>query len=305
MTNPRAIADEAITSIPIIDTHMHLFDTRRPQGVPWPPKGDSIYEPALPERYRRLTGHLGVVGAIEVEASPWLEDNQWVLDIAANESILVGMVGDLEPGKPDFRRQLDRFRKNPLFLGIRYGNIWNRSLAAELSNAAFIEDLKTVSALGLAFDTANPDPELISAAVRLTDLVPDLRVVLDHLPQIKMPSESAASKAVEDDLLRLGERPQVYIKISEVLRRIDGRLETNLDYYREWLDYLWAIFGEDRCMYGSDWPNSDHIATFEQELTLVRQYVMSKGRAAAEKVFWKNSLAAYRWAKRNASQPQL
>ena len=28
-----------------------------------------------------------------------------------------------------------------------------------------------------------------------------------------------------------------------------------------------------------------------------------KGRAAAEKYFWKNSVQAYRWVKRDASQP--
>jgi hypothetical protein len=32
---------------------------------------------------------------------------------------------------------------------------------------------------------------------------------------------------------------------------------------------------------------------------------MAKGRDVAEKYFWKNSIAAYRWVKRDASQPQL
>ena len=43
--------------IPIIDTHIHLFDPNRPQGVPWPGKDNAIlYQPALPDRYRKLTG---------------------------------------------------------------------------------------------------------------------------------------------------------------------------------------------------------------------------------------------------------
>jgi L-fuconolactonase len=29
-------------SIPIIDTHIHLFDPRRPQGIPWPKKDDEL-----------------------------------------------------------------------------------------------------------------------------------------------------------------------------------------------------------------------------------------------------------------------
>ena len=120
--------------IPIIDTHIHLFDTARPGGVPWPTKKDGIlYQPALPDRYRKIAVPLGIVGAIEVEASPWLEDNQWVLDVAEKDKIIVGTVGNLEPGKPDFRQQLERFQRNPLFRGIRYGNIWDRDLSCELS----------------------------------------------------------------------------------------------------------------------------------------------------------------------------
>ena len=55
---------------PIIDCHIHMFDTARPGGVPWPEKGDAIYRPALPDRYARIARPLGVVGAIAVEASP-------------------------------------------------------------------------------------------------------------------------------------------------------------------------------------------------------------------------------------------
>ena len=73
----------AVPDVPIIDTHIHLFDPRRPKGIPWPPKDDVIrYKPALPERFVALTSKLGIVGAIEVECSPLIEDNQWVLDVA-------------------------------------------------------------------------------------------------------------------------------------------------------------------------------------------------------------------------------
>lgn len=292
------------TAIPIIDTHIHLFDPRRPNGIPWPPKEDAkLYKPALPERYLQVTKGQGVVGAIEVECSPWLEDNQWVLDVAARAPVIVGMVGDLEPAKPEFPKQLERFRRNPLFVGIRCGNLWDRNISQQLGNPEFISGLKELAGTGLEMDTANPDPELIAAVVRLTDLVPNLRIVIDHLPQMKVPTDPKVKKEVETNLRELGKRPQVYVKVSEVLQRIDGRLRLDLDFYRSTLDRLWGIFGEDRLIYGSDWPNSDHIEDYPQELTLVREYVLSKGRGAAEKVFWKNSVAAYRWKKRDPKQP--
>ena len=292
------------TPIPIIDTHIHLFDPRRPEGVPWPPKDDAVlYKPALPDRYLKVTKGEGVVGAIEVECSPWLEDNQWVLDVAAKAPVMVGTVGDLEPDKPDFRKQLERFHANPLFRGIRCGNLWGRNLSEQLGNPEFVRGLKELSAAGLEMDTANPDPGLIATVVRLTDQVPNLRVVIDHLPQMKEPTDPQVKKNLEANLHELGKRPQVYVKVSEVLRRVDGRLRLDLDFYKPVLDQFWDIFGEDRLIYGSDWPNSDHIETVPQELTLVREYFLGKGRAAAEKYFWKNSVAAYRWIKRDALQP--
>jgi L-fuconolactonase len=292
------------SAIPIIDAHIHLFDTTRLQGVPWPTKQDGIlYQPALPHRYRKIALPHGIVGAMEVEASPWLEDNQWVLDVAAKDKIIVGTIGDLEPGKPEFRKQLERFQRNPLFRGIRYGNIWDRDLGRELVKPEFVPHLRVLADADLALDTANQTPALIAAAVRVTDQVPKLRVVLDHLPQMTPPTDHAARSAYETNLRELGKRPQVYVKISEVLRRVEGKIPQELNFYRDRLDEIFGIFGEDRVIFGSDWPNSDQWLPFDVELRLVREYFHSKGRAVAEKYFWKNSLAAYKWVKRDGSQP--
>jgi len=291
--------------IPIIDTHIHLFDPRRPQGVPWPDKDDAIlYRPALPDRYRRVTKALGIVGAIEVECSNWLEDNQWILGIAAKDTIIVGTVGNLEPGKPDFRKHLERFHQNPLFRGIRYGNLWGRNLGEQMSRREFISDLEALADAGLELDTANPDPALISDVVQLTDQIPRLRVVIDHLPQLEPPAESRARAAFQANLRELGKRPQVYVKVSEVLLRVGGKVPDDLNFYRPRLDELWDIFGQDRLVYGSDWPNSDHWGPYLQVLNVVRDYFTSKGAAVAEKFFWKNSSAVYRWVKRETSQPE-
>jgi predicted TIM-barrel fold metal-dependent hydrolase len=153
----------------VIDTHIHLFDPTRPQGVPWPPKDNAaLYRPALPPRYRALTDGLGIAGAIEVECSSWLEDNQWVLDLAARDKIVVGTVGNLDPGDPDFARHLDRFHRNPRFRGIRFGNLWGRNLADEIAKPAFIAGLKRLADADLVLDTANPNPALIRAALAVT-----------------------------------------------------------------------------------------------------------------------------------------
>jgi L-fuconolactonase len=291
-------------SMPIIDTHIHLFDPRRLQGVPWPPKDDAIlYQPALPDRYREVTKGLGIVGAIEIECSNWLEDNQWVLDVASTDTIVVGTVGNLEPGKPGFRKHLERFHKNPLFRGIRYGNLWGRNLSDEITKPQFLSDLQALAEADLGLDTAMPDPVLIAALVRLTDAVPNLRVVIDHMLHLEPPVEASVRGQLQVNLQELAKRPHVYVKASEVARWDRGETSDDLNLYRPRLDALWDIFGPDKLIYGSDWPNSDHWAAYPKVLNLVREYISSKGPAVAEKFFWKNSIAAYRWVKRASNQP--
>ncbi|MGC2656490.1 MAG: amidohydrolase family protein [Bryobacteraceae bacterium] len=298
-----AAAAVAGSSEPILDTHIHLFDTNRPQGVPWPSRSDTIlYKPALPPRYRSIAVPLGVRGAIAIECSPWRADNRWLLDVARIDAIVAGVIGNLEPADVRFGKQLDELRQNPLFRGIRYGNLWDRSLTQSLNNPNFVDGMKRLGNAGLTLDTANPDAPLLSAIVRLTDAVPNLRVVLDHLPRLEMPVDAASRAHCEEDLRQLAGRPQVFVKVSGVLRRMDGRVPEKAAVYKHTLDELWERFGADRLMYGSDWPNSDLWAPYPVELNVVKAYFDSKGKVAAEKYFWKNSIAAYRWMPRDAAQ---
>jgi predicted TIM-barrel fold metal-dependent hydrolase len=284
---------------PIVDTHIHLFDTNRPGGIPWPPKDDPIrYKPTFPSRFRKVAEPLGVTGAIEVECSPLLEDNQWVLDVCEKDKIMLGTVGDLEPSKPEYRSHLERFGKNPLFLGIRYGYLWGRNLREELAKPAFIEGLKALAGAGLTLDTANPSVQSLEDVVRLTDQVPELRVVLDHLPKLLVARDDPERPAHDRAMREISARPQVYVKVSAVLQKTDQGVSYDLEDYRPRLDEIWDAFGADRVLYGSDWPNSLPLGSYAQVFNLVREYFEGKGRENSEKYFWKNSQAAYRWKKR-------
>ena len=259
----------------------------------------------MPARYRRLGAPLGIVGAIEIEASPWIEDNLWVLEVEEKDPIMVGAVGNLQPEKPEFKEYLDRYHKNRLFLGIRYGNLWGYNLATQAANPAFLEGLKLMQQAGLAMDTANPRPDLIEAVIRVNDKVPGLRIIVDHLPSMMGRLEANARPAVERNLRELATRPTVYIKISEVMRVMDGKASTDPGLYKPLLDQMFDTFGEDKLIFGSDWPNGSAVDNLPAIVQIVRDYFMAKGREPAEKYFWKNSLAAYKWSRRDPSQPQL
>ncbi|MGB7198915.1 MAG: amidohydrolase family protein [Acidobacteriaceae bacterium] len=300
------LASAISSSIPIIDAHVHLFDTSRPGGVPWPEKSDTvIYKPALPASYAKIAKPLGVVGAIAIEASPLESDNDWVLAVIEKNPIMVGMVGDLVPGSPSYLRELDRLHHNPLFLGIRYGNLWNRDLGTDLKKAGFIPGLKRLAELELELDSANPNPDLIHAILNLSDRIPELRIVIDHLPSSPIPSAAPARKQYWSQLRLLSQNPNVFIKLSEIPVRVDGAVPKDTAFYKPGLDAIWDVFGEDHILYGSDWPNSDHLATYPETFKIVRDYVAPKGHAVCEKFFWKNSIAAYKWHRRSPDQPVL
>ena len=286
------------TPPPIIDTHIHLFDVSRPQGVPWPPKNSNIYRSALPSQFRTLASPFGVAGAIAIECSPWLADNQWLLDTARTDPVILGIIGDLEPGTPDFRKQLEHFARDPLFRGIRYGNLWGRDLRARVSDATFISDLKFLAEANLVLDTANPNPALMSAVVRLSDQVPNLTVVLDHLPGMQMPDDAAARKACQSDLATLGSRPRVVAKISGFVKVVGGQVREDLPFYCDRLDLVWNTFGPDRCFYGSDWPNSEQWASYAQVFRLADSFISSRDPGTIEKFYRSNAETVYRLKKR-------
>ena len=289
---------------PIIDAHIHLFDPSRPGGVPWPEKGDRVlYKAALPERYVAMSAPYGVVGAIAIEASPLASDNDWLLKIAANSPFVVGVVGDLVPATPSYLSELERLHADPLFLGFRYGNLWNRDLSVDMAKPGFIDGVKALAQAGLVFESANPDPKLIRAILNVTERVPGLRVVIDHLPNAALPSEQAARDEYWRNLRELARNSLVFVKLSEIPVSANGKLVTDPQFYKGPLDALWDVFGEDRILFGSDWPNSDHVAPYADTLAIVRGYISGKSTAAREKYYWKNSISAYKWRRRLPDQP--
>jgi L-fuconolactonase len=291
--------------IPIIDTHIHLFDATRPQGAPYKGGRGFAGGVALPAMFAGIARPLGIVGALEIDASPWVEDNLWVLETIQPAPFMVGTVGNLQPEKPEFAAYLERFARNPLFRGIRYGNNWGYNIAVQADNPVFIAGLRLLAQAGLVLDAANPRIDLLQAVVKISDQLPDLRIVIDHLPSF---DPTPQNQADYDALLKeIAPRRQIYVKLSEIVHpvRPAGTISRGLAAHRDRLDVLMGVFGEDRVLFGSDWPNCVGVSEVPDTVALVREYFSTKSRAAAEKYFWKNSVAAYRWTPREAGQPAL
>ena len=276
----------------IIDTHAHFFDPSRPQGVPWPPKEDALlHRTTMPRDYRALPVPQAVTGTVVVEASKWLEDNQWILDLAAREPFIAGVVGNLRPGAPGFAGHLKRFGANPLFRGIRFREGSLEKLSGEQT---FIDDLRNLAERGLTFDIHSPR-SWAAHADRLAQLVPGLRLVINHVANADVNGQPPS-----DDWRRLVEtlasHRQIYMKVSglvEGTRRTDGSAPGEPEIYRPVLDSLWQAFGPDRLLYASNWPVSGRFAPLGRVQRIATDYFAGKGQAALDKVFWKNAETAY------------
>lgn len=281
----------------IIDTHTHFYDPARPEGVPWPGKDDPLlYRTVLPAHYRALTKPREVMGTVVVEASPWVEDNQWILDLAANDPFIVGLVGNLPVGKPEFRQLLKRFTANRLFLGLRIGG---GRLREGLNDARFLADLKSVAAKGLAVDLLG-GPEMLPGVAQLARAIPDLRIVIDHVANPRIDGRTPDA-AWTDGMRAAAAHRHVYCKVSGLVEgtgRANGDAPREAAFYQPVLDTVWRAFGEDHLVYGSNWPVSERFASCATVQQIVTDYFHAKGSAVEEKYFWRNARAVYRWVPR-------
>ena len=64
------------------------------------------------------------------------------MEVGANEPIMVGEVGDLLLGHPDYREHLGRLHKNPIYVGIRVSNLWGRNVEELLKKPQVWTDLR-------------------------------------------------------------------------------------------------------------------------------------------------------------------
>jgi L-fuconolactonase len=282
---------------PIVDAHTHFYDPARPQGVPWPPKGDPVlYRTVLPEEFVRVAGPHGVTGTVVVEASPLVEDNDWVLELARTHPVIVGLVGNLLPGTSDFEGHVRRLARNRLFRGIRLRRDGGGEVTRGLTDPAFMRDLKLLADLDLALDVGIWSASLAEIA-RLAKELPSLRIVINHIAGAKVDGKAPPAEFMTG-LSQAADRPRVFCKISGLAEHTGARggtAPTDPAFYAPTIDAFWNTFGEDRLIYGSNWPVSNYAAPYDVVFNIVNSYFTARGAAARRKYFSLNASAAYKW----------
>lgn len=277
-----------------IDTHTHFYDPTRPQGVPWPPADNKLlYRPVLPGHYRAIAEPLGISGTVVVQAGGWLEDTQWLLDLAEAEPVMVAIVGQLAPGRPEFQDELARFAARPRFRGIRCGGDYFNALPT----AAFVDDMATMAAQNLSLDVL-VRAEHLPQVIALAQAVPTLRIIVNHIAH--MPIDGRVPPPEWAERYRaLAAAPNIFMKVSAVPEQSTVHpAPAEPEFYRPALDLLWQSFGSERLIYGSNWPVCERVGDdLALGLWVVTQFFAAQGEVASARYFWQNAELVYQWPK--------
>ena len=278
----------------VIDVHTHFYDPARPQGVPWPSKGSPLYRPVYPKDWLAQAGRFGIRETVVVEASPLIEDNDWILNLAEKEKSIVGFVGNVSPTSADFATQIKRLAGNALFRGIRVNG---KVVAENIDSADFIAAMKLMADSNLSLDVNGLSN--FDAVASLAEKVSALRIVINHCGNCG--DAQKITTTWKDGITACARRANVTCKVSalmEMTQTPPGKAPTDTAYYQPVLDHLWERFGQDRLLYASNWPVSDKGAGYDVIVKVAGEFAASKGAEFVEKFFWKNSLAVYQWLER-------
>jgi len=275
----------------IIDAHTHFYDPTRPEGVPWPKPDSSLYRPVLPEHFRAVAGPCGVTHTVVVEASPWVDDNDWLLTLSSQTPEVLGVIGRLDPLGDDFGTHLDRLAAQSLFRGVR---MTAKDLDAALDQPRGRDAVAELSRRGLTLDL-QCGPVWVGTLRRLVGLVPDMSVVVNHLATCPDAS-GGLDDAWRDFVHALAPWPRVYGKVSGFdlkARSIHERVPDDPSVYRTGLDALGEALGPGRVLFASNWPVSERDLSYAAVVNIIDTWLEQFPQSDRAAVWSGNARAAY------------
>ena len=217
-----------------------------------------------------------------------------MLNLAKDEPFIKGFAGHLNPGDDAFASQLERFARNPLFRGIRVSG----GDVLKPLDVARLRDLQLLADHDLSLD-ANGGVNSLAAVAAIAHDIPKLRIIINHVANVRIDGHKPPIEWLEG--MRLAsEQPNVFCKVSGLVEGSGKRQSAprDVDFYRPVLDHVWNCFGENRVIYGSNWPVSELFAELAVVHGIVKNYFAEKGTRASQKYFAENARRAYRYLHR-------
>jgi L-fuconolactonase len=251
-----------------LDAHQHFWKYSR-EDYGWiNSKMAVLQRDFLPRDLRPLLEAEGFQGSIAVQARQSLEETRWLLELAAHNDIVKGVVGWVDLRSADLPAQLHQFAQNPKLVGVRHV-VQDEPDDEFMLRRDFRAGIAHLSEYGLAYDIL-VFPRQLPAALKLVKEFPKQRFVVDHIAK---PLIAEGRVAPWDLGMReLAKADNVWCKLSGMVTEARWDAWKPED-FRPYLDVVLDAFGSSRLMIGSDWPVCTVAATYGRALKLVRDYI--------------------------------
>ncbi|KAB1942603.1 amidohydrolase family protein [Micromonospora sp. ALFpr18c] len=237
----------------IVDAHHHLWvRARHPQ--PWidPVTMAAIDADFEPVDLAPLARAAGVTATVVVQSIASQAETVHLLGVAADDSLVQGVVGWVDLTADDTAERIARLRAargGDRLVGIRH-LVQGETDPAYLDRPDVRRGIAAVGAAGLVFDLLVRQHQL-PMATRLVYDLPEVSFVLDHLgkPALGRPELTEWI----GDLRAFAASPNTTAKLSGLVTEVE-RSHWTTDDLRPAVDHALDAFGPDRLMFGSDWP---------------------------------------------------
>lgn len=270
-----------------IDAHVHVWGPRELEQYTWmTPEMEAIRRPFGLRELEPLLARHALDHAVVVQTCSSLEETRTLLELAAAAPSLAGVVGWVELTRPDLAETLAELRARPdgrYLVGIRH-QVHDEADPEWLLRDDVRRGLRAVQDAGLAYDVLVRTREL-PAALDTARAFPELRLVIDH--SAKPPIASGELQPWADRLASLARLEHVSCKLSGLVTEADWRRWRPEDLV-PYVDRLVGWFGEDRLLFGSDWPVCTLAARYEDVVLAAERAVGRSG-----KVFGENAAKLY------------
>ena len=270
-----------------LDSHQHFWIYDAAQ-YPWIPPGSPLQHDRLPGDLAPLLAAEGLDGSIAVQARQTLEESHWLLTLAEHHSSIKGVVGWVDLRSPRVEEDLAALAPHPQFAGVRHV-VQDEPDDNFMLGEEFLRGIATLEKFELTYDILI-FPKQLPAAIALARKFPKQPFVLDHIA--KPPIKERGMSPWREQIRELAKSPNVLCKISGMITEADQSAWKPKDLH-PYLDVVFEAFGEDRLMYGSDWPVCLLAGSYAQVFGVVRDYIAGLPASAQEKILGGNAAKFY------------
>jgi len=232
-----------------IDTHFHVWDFKN-FSYNWPTSDlEAIYRPFSLTDFEQEKAPTPVKYGVFVQCLDRTPDEaEWVLKQCKLHPFVKGVVAGLDLQSPQLAATLDKLSQYPEFVGARH--ILDNESPDWIAKDDVSAGLWLLEERGYTYDLLLR-PHLLKYIPEVVRRHPRLKFVVDHIakPLIKDGVVEGWKKEME----AIAQFPNVYCKISGLVTEADWD-SWKRDDFKEYVEHILSIFGEDRVMFGSDWP---------------------------------------------------